>query len=156
MLPPSVWLAPVRDRKSTRLNSSHLVISYAVFCLKKKKIYELVVVEPELIRQLTTPLTFMSTQQASFCCTNGAASPGTTGVNAARLVISRATSTPREKSVRLRVDRDLCCKCSRGFPGLCFCRTRSFFRAHFIVREFSNSSWVPLYVSHVILFFFFF
>src|SRR2546426_7605373 len=29
---------PGRDRKSTRLNSSHLVISYAVFCLKKKKI----------------------------------------------------------------------------------------------------------------------
>src|SRR5688500_19684237 len=28
------WAA---DRKSTRLNSSHLVISYAVFCLKKKK-----------------------------------------------------------------------------------------------------------------------
>src|SRR5256885_11000684 len=27
------------DRKSTRLNSSHLVISYAVFCLKKKKSY---------------------------------------------------------------------------------------------------------------------
>src|SRR5256885_16353427 len=27
----------VRDRKSTRLNSSHLVISYAVFCLKKKR-----------------------------------------------------------------------------------------------------------------------
>src|SRR5256885_5658576 len=27
---------PVIDRKSTRLNSSHLVISYAVFCLKKK------------------------------------------------------------------------------------------------------------------------
>src|SRR5256885_4436199 len=27
----------VIDRKSTRLNSSHLVISYAVFCLKKKK-----------------------------------------------------------------------------------------------------------------------
>src|SRR5256885_8530910 len=31
-LPPT----PMRDRKSTRLNSSHLVISYAVFCLKKK------------------------------------------------------------------------------------------------------------------------
>src|SRR5438034_4081223 len=34
------WLAPTRrrrDRKSTRLNSSHTVISYAVFCLKKKK-----------------------------------------------------------------------------------------------------------------------
>src|SRR5256885_3983456 len=28
------------DRKSTRLNSSHLVISYAVFCLKKKKTTE--------------------------------------------------------------------------------------------------------------------
>src|SRR3989454_3671934 len=28
----------ILDRKSTRLNSSHLVISYAVFCLKKKKI----------------------------------------------------------------------------------------------------------------------
>src|SRR5256885_6838027 len=30
------WIT-VQDRKSTRLNSSHLVISYAVFCLKKKK-----------------------------------------------------------------------------------------------------------------------
>src|SRR2546427_1034303 len=29
--------APARDRKSTRLNSSHSQISYAVFCLKKKK-----------------------------------------------------------------------------------------------------------------------
>src|SRR5256885_3619530 len=29
------------DRKSTRLNSSHLVISYAVFCLKKKKMHEI-------------------------------------------------------------------------------------------------------------------
>src|SRR5258708_30995017 len=28
---------PTRDRKSTRLNSSHQIISYAVFCLKKKK-----------------------------------------------------------------------------------------------------------------------
>src|SRR5438132_9787505 len=32
------WPRPPRgDRKSTRLNSSHTVISYAVFCLKKKK-----------------------------------------------------------------------------------------------------------------------
>src|SRR5258708_15454147 len=30
-------LAGVLDRKSTRLNSSHQIISYAVFCLKKKK-----------------------------------------------------------------------------------------------------------------------
>src|SRR5256885_12082809 len=48
--PHFFWLPPIvaaptptgvfnpRDRKSTRLNSSHLVISYAVFCLKNKKI----------------------------------------------------------------------------------------------------------------------
>src|SRR6266566_5735453 len=41
--PNALGLAPLAlalgsDRKSTRLNSSHLVISYAVFCLKKKKI----------------------------------------------------------------------------------------------------------------------
>src|SRR6266511_4570164 len=37
------WRAP-RDRKSTRLNSSHVKISYAVFCLKKKKkIYKICV-----------------------------------------------------------------------------------------------------------------
>src|SRR5690349_25115265 len=40
---PNTTLTPkdrtnVRDRKSTRLNSSHVEISYAVFCLKKKKI----------------------------------------------------------------------------------------------------------------------
>src|SRR5256885_12748511 len=42
---PAPWLrrtracasTTARDRKSTRLNSSHLVISYAVFCLEKKK-----------------------------------------------------------------------------------------------------------------------
>src|SRR5205807_4341813 len=38
----------MKDRKSTRLNSSHLVISYAVFCLKKKKID---------IKSLTNPIT---------------------------------------------------------------------------------------------------
>src|SRR5438045_6780580 len=41
-VPPAAQLRPGRarrrrDRKSTRLNSSHLGISYAVFCLKKKK-----------------------------------------------------------------------------------------------------------------------
>src|SRR5256885_12508303 len=49
------------DRKSTRLNSSHLVISYAVFCLKKKKIdmhEELVNAREALRRQSTrAPLT---------------------------------------------------------------------------------------------------
>src|SRR5205814_9416662 len=34
---PARSVHPFRDRKSTRLNSSHLGISYAVFCLKKKK-----------------------------------------------------------------------------------------------------------------------
>src|SRR5256885_6689527 len=38
---PNVFYIGV-DRKSTRLNSSHLVISYAVFCLKKKKKYLIV------------------------------------------------------------------------------------------------------------------
>src|SRR2546426_4486337 len=36
-LSPQRRLELRQDRKSTRLNSSHLVISYAVFCLKKKK-----------------------------------------------------------------------------------------------------------------------
>src|SRR5436305_9320513 len=40
---PDFWI-PLRllDRKSTRLNSSHVRISYAVFCLKKKKNKELI------------------------------------------------------------------------------------------------------------------
>src|SRR3712207_6905465 len=39
-LPPApIAILRRRDRKSTRLNSSHANISYAVFCLKKKKIY---------------------------------------------------------------------------------------------------------------------
>ena len=32
-----ILLVTISDRKSTRLNSSHITISYAVFCLKKKK-----------------------------------------------------------------------------------------------------------------------
>src|SRR5690625_2683187 len=34
---PQGRFVPAEDRKSTRLNSSHVAISYAVFCLKKKK-----------------------------------------------------------------------------------------------------------------------
>src|SRR5690606_39742783 len=37
MLPEYLGAMRERDRKSTRLNSSHVKISYAVFCLKKKK-----------------------------------------------------------------------------------------------------------------------
>src|SRR5699024_12484165 len=35
---PRSTIAPYQDRKSTRLNSSHVSISYGVFCLEKKKI----------------------------------------------------------------------------------------------------------------------
>src|SRR5258708_30407636 len=42
-------MAPMgRDRKSTRLNSSHQIISYAVFCLKKKKQVHAVVTRRDL------------------------------------------------------------------------------------------------------------
>src|SRR5258708_39950176 len=37
VMPPALGRAQNSDRKSTRLNSSHQIISYAVFCLKKKK-----------------------------------------------------------------------------------------------------------------------
>src|SRR5256885_8587524 len=43
------------DRKSTRLNSSHLVISYAVFCLKKKNNNELL---PHLLLHLPRYLSY--------------------------------------------------------------------------------------------------
>src|SRR5262245_64247143 len=48
VLPPG-GSAGQSDRKSTRLNSSHLGISYAVFCLKKKK-------KTENTNQINTPL----------------------------------------------------------------------------------------------------
>src|SRR5688500_19116228 len=43
------WAPAWGDRKSTRLNSSHLVISYAVFCLKKKtnQKYSLIITQAE-------------------------------------------------------------------------------------------------------------
>src|SRR5256885_9034260 len=47
----------LQDRKSTRLNSSHLVISYAVFCLKKKKT-EHRSFAPRLPQRLGRPSTF--------------------------------------------------------------------------------------------------
>src|SRR5207245_10048826 len=37
LVPPLLYFGVILDRKSTRLNSSHGSISYAVFCLKKKK-----------------------------------------------------------------------------------------------------------------------
>src|SRR5476649_1339539 len=43
-----------RDRKSTRLNSSHTVISYAVFCLKKKKTDEKLISKKNKFNQQNT------------------------------------------------------------------------------------------------------
>src|SRR5215216_6226912 len=40
------------DRKSTRLNSSHQIISYAVFCLKKKKKKETMLTEPKIKKEI--------------------------------------------------------------------------------------------------------
>src|SRR5437870_10376715 len=45
------------DRKSTRLNSSHVAISYAVFCLKKKIYYGCVVVEDRALFSPTAVIT---------------------------------------------------------------------------------------------------
>src|SRR5258708_19202537 len=41
-------IRPIRDRKSTRLNSSHQIISYAVFCLKKKNITKITPIDGAL------------------------------------------------------------------------------------------------------------
>src|SRR5260221_6690660 len=53
----------VADRKSTRLNSSHTVISYAVFCLKKKKRP----VDPQLCAQCLHALSSQRPAPISLC-----------------------------------------------------------------------------------------
>src|SRR5947208_10917124 len=74
---PSGWLGTLRwafcpdrfvwrDRKSTRLNSSHQIISYAVFCLKKKKIAVLILTEARDIPLLTAPHSSSSHQSCEF------------------------------------------------------------------------------------------
>src|SRR5260221_2116369 len=54
-IPTSTVPPNAEDRKSTRLNSSHTVISYAVFCLKKKKISPSVRDHLSLLAHLDTP-----------------------------------------------------------------------------------------------------
>ena len=54
------------DRKSTRLNSSHTVISYAVFCLKKKK-KNSNILTTTLFTHLLYPINFLSSPYPSYC-----------------------------------------------------------------------------------------
>src|SRR5256885_3658671 len=56
----------LRDRKSTRLNSSHLVISYAVFCLKKKKELNYSAAAAHVGRALLSDLVHRATVAAAF------------------------------------------------------------------------------------------
>src|SRR5437763_10071509 len=51
---PQLFKDALKDRKSTRLNSSHRCISYAVFCLKKKKKHE--IIEQQV--SYTTPVSY--------------------------------------------------------------------------------------------------
>src|SRR5256885_11596200 len=75
--PPRANILPPRsDRKSTRLNSSHLVISYAVFCLKKKKkknkhiLLHKIELELEIISPfLKYQINFATHQDMQSCCT---------------------------------------------------------------------------------------
>src|SRR5256884_6861403 len=57
----------VKDRKSTRLNSSHGYISYAVFCLKKKTKDDLLVGSGELLVGLAEPLEVVSLLAGERC-----------------------------------------------------------------------------------------
>src|SRR2546430_9064870 len=62
------WMHPgerhktVTDRKSTRLNSSHSQISYAVFCLKKKKTDQ---ISPTIVQPYTTQYSFDTSLKCS-------------------------------------------------------------------------------------------
>src|SRR5437762_5799658 len=53
---PEIVQVEAIDRKSTRLNSSHRCISYAVFCLKKKKLKILTTQKPTTTHMLNTSL----------------------------------------------------------------------------------------------------
>src|SRR5256886_3859428 len=55
VLDQKCWLGSTLDRKSTRLNSSHSQISYAVFCLKKKKHALTLLVRPSPALSHTRP-----------------------------------------------------------------------------------------------------
>src|SRR5256885_11085794 len=61
---------PHRDRKSTRLNSSHLVISYAVFCLKKKN-----KLDHSMLFSSCSDLTFVYSHSTCCCASTPATVP---------------------------------------------------------------------------------
>src|SRR2546428_7196903 len=68
--PPSAFAwASVRDRKSTRLNSSHDQISYAVFCLKKKKKQSCQDVHLMKVKHAYTHLALVCSQCCALLCT---------------------------------------------------------------------------------------
>src|SRR5256885_4461737 len=73
---------PNRDRKSTRLNSSHLVISYAVFCLKKKKTYRPPHTSPPCNGQ--TRKTYHSSPEGPYCPTTSSDSTRARSITASR------------------------------------------------------------------------
>ena len=56
--PTSSFVERFADRKSTRLNSSHITISYAVFCLKKKKNRKKKKKKTETLRNIAPTYTF--------------------------------------------------------------------------------------------------
>jgi len=60
-------------------------------------------------------------------------------------------TTAREKRVEFRVECDVCCNGSRGFPGLFFVRSTALFLARTVVREFRTAARGSLHVSHLIL-----
>src|SRR5436305_9157129 len=65
---PALHGVLAEDRKSTRLNSSHVRISYAVFCLKKKKTTHkrvpVIMSQPHRSNKLTTPTALSNTTTA--------------------------------------------------------------------------------------------
>src|SRR6267143_1027943 len=77
-IPPTCWLL---DRKSTRLNSSHSSISYAVFCLKKKNIDDLLLLaraDADAIHQMMEPMDLVDSVRAE--CDEGAVLARTAGL----------------------------------------------------------------------------
>src|SRR2546430_11256388 len=63
---PGIVAGTCEDRKSTRLNSSHSQISYAVFCLKKKKKLE-ATCGPSYVTTLCSSSTLGSTERVKQC-----------------------------------------------------------------------------------------